>query len=123
MLNLRPRKQGEGPTMEPTLKVKNESAAPIMLGEGAEAVTIAAGGEEELAAKLLSSSAFTQALAEGRLRCILTPHPSEDKVRLARRIFPGLMRSLGPNFLALGGRLDASLKALERRRLEYNHTW
>jgi hypothetical protein len=109
--------------MEPTLKVKNESATPVTLGEGGEAVTIAANGEEELEAKLLSSSAFAQALAEGRLRFVLTPNPSEDKLRLARRVFPGMVRGLGPGFLALGGRLDASFKALERRRLEYNHSW
>lgn len=109
--------------MASTLKVKSESAAPVTLGEGAEAVTIAASGEEELEERLLSSSAFAQALAEGKLRFILLPNPSEDKVRLARRIFPGLMRSLGPDFLALGGRFDASFRALERRRLEYNHSW
>lgn len=109
--------------MEPTLRVKNETTIPITLGEGAAAVTIAAGAEGELEEKLLASKAFATALAEGKLSFILTPDPGADKVSLARRIFPRLMRALSPGFLALGGRLDKSFKSLEHRRLVYNHSW
>jgi len=109
--------------MPNTLKVKNESAALITLGEGAAAVDIAAGADQELGAALLQSRAFVDHLAASELRFVLTPNPDAERIALARRVFPGLLRALGPRFLALDGRLESSVAQLERRRQEFNHFW
>ena len=109
--------------MATTLNVRNESAADIELGKGDAEVTIAAGKDEELEEELLSSSAFAEALADGQLRFVLTQDPDADRISLARRLLPKLIRGLGPRFLALGGRLEVSLHSLDRQRLEYNHSW
>lgn len=109
--------------MDPTLKVKNESNADITLGEGAAAVTIAAGAEQELGAVPLQSRAFAERFAASELRFILTQNPGAERIALGRRIFPGLLRALAPRLLGLGGRVDGSMAQLDRRRQDYNHFW
>lgn len=111
--------------MEPTLKIKNEDNAQIVVApdSGGAPVLVDAGQEAELTATHLTSRSFSDHLAAGRARFVETVNPTKEQYLLARRVLPGLLRSLGGRFVGIHGLMEDSMGALARMREAYNKSW
>lgn len=101
-----------------TLKVRNETGAPLKVG----ATTIPRTAEADVPEKDLKTPDFAAALRAGSVTLVPVPHPAEEQIRLAREVLSGVLTASVQHVAAAKNRFEKSRAALVKLRDAYNKT-